>query len=82
MLEVDLAACRDYAADMAAVRSLAMPTLIVAGKRDQMTPFKAVRALAGEIPGARLATLDAGHSMMNEAPREVAALLRDHWRAP
>ncbi|MND07074.1 hypothetical protein D3C83_288450 [compost metagenome] len=46
------------------------------GKRDQMTPQKAGRALAAEIPGARLAVLDAGHSMMSEAPRELLGALK------
>lgn len=80
VLEADLAACRDYAVDMDAVRAIAVPTLVMAGRRDQMTPFKAGQAVAGAIPGARFAALDAGHSLMSEAPREVAALLRDHWR--
>jgi pimeloyl-ACP methyl ester carboxylesterase len=80
VLEACLVACRDYAPDMDAVRALAVPTLVVAGRRDQMTPFKAGQALAGAIPGARFAALDAGHSLMSEAPREVAALLREHWR--
>jgi pimeloyl-ACP methyl ester carboxylesterase len=42
-----------------------------------MTPFKAGRALASEIPGARFVALDAGHSMMTEAPRELLGALRD-----
>ena len=81
VLEAGLVACNDYAVDMEAVRALDLPTLVIGGKRDQMTPVKAGQALAGAIRGARFATLDAGHSMMSEAPREVAALLRDHWRA-
>ena len=47
-----------------------------AGKRDQMTQLKAGKALAAEIPGAKLAILDAGHSMMSEAPRELLHELR------
>ena len=50
---------------------------LVAGKRDQMTPPKAGRALAAEIPGAKLVVLDAGHSMMSEAPRETLKALGD-----
>jgi pimeloyl-ACP methyl ester carboxylesterase len=80
VLEACLVACREYAADMEAVRALDLPTLVVAGRRDVMTPFKAGQAVAGAIPHARFAALDAGHSLMSEAPREVAALLRDHWR--
>jgi pimeloyl-ACP methyl ester carboxylesterase len=53
-----------------------MPVLVVAGKRDQMTPFKAGQALAKEIPGATFVALDAGHSMMSEAPRGTLEALR------
>ena len=70
-----------YRPDPAAIRALDVPTLVLGGRRDQMTPFKAGQALAAEIPGARFVALDAGHSMMSEAPREVAARLREHWRA-
>jgi len=58
------------------VAALKVPTLVVAGKRDQMTQMKSGRALAESIPGARLVTLDAGHSMMSEAPRELLEALR------
>lgn len=75
VLHADLKACHDYRPAPGAIGALAMPTLVVAGRRDQMTPMKAGRALASEIPGARLVTLDAGHSMMSEAPREVLKAL-------
>lgn len=81
VLEAALVACRDYVPDKAAIGAIAAPTLVVAGRRDQMTPFKAGQAMASAIPGARFAALDAGHSMMSEAPRELATLLREHWRA-
>jgi len=74
----DLAACHAWAPSPEAIRALAVPTLVVAGKRDQMTPWKAGQALAREIPGARFVTLDAGHAMMSEAPREVLSALRVH----
>ena len=35
------------------------------------------QAVAGEIPGARFVALDAGHSMMGEAPRELLAALKE-----
>jgi len=76
-LAAALEACNAYHPDAAALRSLAVPTLVVAGKRDQMTPFKAGRALASEIPHARFAALEAGHSMMSEAPRELLRVLRE-----
>jgi pimeloyl-ACP methyl ester carboxylesterase len=73
---IGLAACSQWRPPMDAVRAMSTPTLVVAGRRDQMTPLKAVRNLAEAIPGARLVTLDAGHAMMSEAPRETLAALR------
>ena len=77
VLHADLRACHAYAADAEALRKLAVPTLVVAGRRDQMTPFKAGKALADTIPGARFELLDAGHSMMSEAPAATLKVLRD-----
>ena len=71
-----LAACHRWQPPMDAIRRLAVPTLVIAGKRDQMTPPKAGRAVAEAIPGARLVMVDAGHAMMAEAPRETLAALR------
>ena len=76
VLAADLAACHGWKPSPEAIRALKVPTLVVVGRRDQMTPQKAGRALAGEIPGARLAVLDAGHSMMNEAPRALLGELK------
>lgn len=75
-LHATLVACNTYRPSMDAVRALKIPTLVVAGKRDQMTQLKAGKALAAQIPGAKLAILDAGHSMMSEAPRELLSELR------
>jgi len=72
-----LRACNAYRAPLDKVRALDVPTLVVAGKRDQMTQFKAGKGLAAEIPNAKFAALDAGHSMMSEAPRELLKALRD-----
>ena len=77
VLANDLAACRAYQPSMEAIRKLAVPTLVVGARRDVMTPMKFGRALAGEIPGARFATLDTGHTMMSEAPRELLALFKE-----
>jgi pimeloyl-ACP methyl ester carboxylesterase len=80
-LAAALQACNGYRPDAQRLRALKIPTLVVAGKRDQMTPFKAGRALAAEIPAARFASLDAGHSMMSEAPRELLRVLREFLAA-
>jgi len=76
VLAADLGACNAWHAGDEALAGLSMPTLVVAGKRDQMTPFRASQSLAERIPGAHLVTLDAGHAMMVEAPRAVLAALR------
>jgi len=72
----DLAACHAYAPTLEAIRALKTPTLVVAGRRDQMTPLRAGQALAKEITGARLVALDCGHSAMDEAPRATLEALR------
>ena len=75
-LHAALNACNIYRPSMDAVRALRVPTLVVGGARDQMTQLKAGQALAAEIPGAKFVGLDAGHSMMSEAPRELLNALR------
>ena len=82
VLASDLAACHEWKPPLDAIRALKVPTLVVVGKRDQMTPQKAGRALAAEIPGARLAVLDAGHSMMSEAPRDLLRELKAFLAQP
>jgi pimeloyl-ACP methyl ester carboxylesterase len=76
VLHADLAACNAYAPDPAALGALRMPVLVMAGQRDQMTPPRAGKAVAAAIPGAQLVMLDAGHSMMSEAPRPALEALR------
>ncbi|MBL0142954.1 MAG: alpha/beta hydrolase [Betaproteobacteria bacterium] len=76
----DLAACHGYAPSIEAIRALNVSTLVIAGRRDTMTPLKAGQALAKGIPGAKLLALDTGHAMTSEAPREVTAALRSHLR--
>jgi len=73
----DLEACNAYKPAPEAIAALRVPTLVIAGKRDQMTGFKAGQALAKQVPGARFVAVDAGHTMMSEAPREVLGALRD-----
>jgi pimeloyl-ACP methyl ester carboxylesterase len=76
-LHADLVACNAYRPSMDAIHAMKVPTLVIAGRRDQMTLLKSGKALAAEIPGAKLVVLDAGHSMMSEAPRETLKALRD-----
>jgi pimeloyl-ACP methyl ester carboxylesterase len=54
------------------------PTLVVAGREDQLMPLAWLEELAHGIRGARLAVLDGcGHMASMEKPREVIALLRE-----
>src|SRR5205085_12348846 len=80
VLHADLRACNAWQPPMEKVRELDIPTLVVVGRRDQMTPAKAGQALAKEIRGAKVVTLDAGHSMMSEAPRELLKALAGFLR--
>lgn len=77
VLYADLEACRSYATSDEALQRLQVPTLVLGGLRDQMTPWKAGRSVAERIPHAKFVTVDAGHSMMSEAPRATLAALRD-----
>ena len=81
-LHAALNACNGYRPDAKKLAELRVPTLVVGGRRDQMTQFKAGKALADAIPGARFEALDAGHSMMSEAPRELLAALRAFLTTP
>jgi pimeloyl-ACP methyl ester carboxylesterase len=54
------------------------PTLVIAGREDQLMPVALLEELAAGIPGARLEVLEAcGHMAPMESPREVIALLRE-----
>ena len=54
-----------------------MPTTLILGERDMMTPAKAGKALATAIPHAQTIVLSgAGHMMMTERPDELLAALK------
>ena len=74
----DLAACNRYDRALAAAAGITVPTTVILGERDMMTPAKAGRTLAAAVPNARTVVLrGAGHMMMAERPDELlAALLR------
>lgn len=73
---------RDYAAcDVFDVRQrlaeIGVPTLVLCGTADQMTPVKFSESLVSGIPNARLHLFDdAGHMLQLERAGEVAAILR------
>jgi pimeloyl-ACP methyl ester carboxylesterase len=79
VLHNDLAACNAYRAGLAAAAKVAVPTLLISGERDQMTPLKSARALAAMISGAKLLVLPgAGHMLMAERPHEIVDALAGH----
>jgi pimeloyl-ACP methyl ester carboxylesterase len=59
------------------LRRLAVPTLMIWGDRDPVVPLAQARALAAEIPHARLEVLPAGHVPQLGNPDRVAALLEE-----
>ena len=73
----DLAACNAYQGALDAAADITVPTTIVLGERDMMTPAKAGRALAAALPQSRIVVLSgAGHMMMVERPDELLAALQ------
>jgi pimeloyl-ACP methyl ester carboxylesterase len=57
---------------------LAIPTLIIAGSQDAVTPLAVPRAMQALLPACRLVEIaGAGHLTPLEAPRAVAEAMRD-----
>jgi pimeloyl-ACP methyl ester carboxylesterase len=77
VLFADLTACNDYDGALAAAAKVAVPSVVILGGRDLMTPLKSGKALAAAIPASRVTMLEgAGHLLMSERPEEVYAALR------
>jgi pimeloyl-ACP methyl ester carboxylesterase len=73
----DLSACNAYQGALAAAAKVIVPTTLILGERDMMTPAKAGKTLAAAIPNAKTIVLSgAGHMMMVERPDELLAALR------
>ncbi|QQO19443.1 alpha/beta hydrolase [Bradyrhizobium diazoefficiens] len=73
----DLSACNAYANALTAAASVKVPTTLILGERDMMTPAKAGKALAAAIPHAKTVTVaGAGHMIMAERPDELLAALK------
>jgi pimeloyl-ACP methyl ester carboxylesterase len=71
----DLRACDrfDLTGRLDAVR---VPTLVVCGTEDKLTPIHFSETLAGQIPGAALQTMDGtGHLLMLEQPQRLVKLI-------
>jgi len=77
VLYSDLAACNAYSDALASAAKVNVPTTVIIGERDMMTPAKAGKALAAAIANARTVVLaGAGHMMMSERPDELLAAIR------
>jgi pimeloyl-ACP methyl ester carboxylesterase len=70
-----MAARPDRTEVVAAVR---VPTLVICGAEDAVSPVEEMRAMAGTIPGSRFAVIEqAGHLSNLEQPAEFSALVGD-----
>jgi len=77
LLHGDFAACDafDRRGQLAQVQ---LPTLIICGTADKMTPVKFSQSLHDELPNSELHLIDnAGHMVMLERPDAVAGLMQD-----
>lgn len=76
VLHGDLLACDAFDVTER-VGEIRLPTLVVCGAEDRMTPLRQSQFLAGAIPSARLEVIpQAGHMAMLEQPQAVANVLR------
>jgi pimeloyl-ACP methyl ester carboxylesterase len=72
VIQGDYAACNVFDV-MNRVKEIGLPTLVIAGSADQLTPPKYGQYLHEQIRGSQLVEIkDAGHMMALEKPIEVA----------
>ena len=77
---IGFSACNDYATGLEALASwntAQAATLFIVGKQDQMTPPKAAQALINAAKEAKVVTVEAGHSILTEAPDATLCALQD-----
>jgi pimeloyl-ACP methyl ester carboxylesterase len=75
VLSGDMQACNNFDV-IQRLPEINMPTLIVCGTEDKMTPLRYSESMAVSIPNAALQTIDsAGHMVALEQPRRVAGIL-------
>jgi pimeloyl-ACP methyl ester carboxylesterase len=75
VFHVGFKACDSYAGGDEAIQAVRCPVLFLLGRADQMTPPSATRGLIEKAKNGRVVTVDAGHSLMAEAPDAVLAAL-------
>lgn len=79
-VEADLAAMRDRPDAREGLPQISLPTLVVVGETDTLTPPADSEAMAAAIPGAVLARIaGAGHLAPMERPGAVAKALGDFF---
>ncbi len=60
------------------LRRISVPTLLIWGEHDKITPVKHAKTFQGEIPGSRLCIIpDAGHTFHYDSPAVVIDCLKD-----
>lgn len=81
-VEADLSAMRDRPDSTGFLHEISIPTLVVVGERDALTPPADSEAIAAAIPGARLVTIaGAGHLTPMERPKAVSEALAEFFGA-
>ena len=81
-IEADLVAMRGRPDSTAFLREISIPTIVLVGERDALTPPADSEAMAAAIPGARLVTIPgAGHLTPMERPKAVAQALGEFFSA-
>lgn len=76
LFHTDFTACDRYAGAESAALSVTAPVHLILGRHDQMAPPKAARTLEALLQ-AQVHRVDAGHSLMQEAPDAVLQATRD-----
>ena len=77
----DLETCEHYDA-LNRLKEITLPTLIICGEQDQITPPRLSRFIAGQIGGAKLCLLpDCGHMPILEKPAAVNERIRSFVRS-
>lgn len=81
VLHGDFVACDAFDV-MEQVDQIQIPTVLICGSADRMTPLKYSEYLCEQISGAQLHAIEgAGHMVTIERPEEVASLLDDFIRS-
>ena len=73
-------ACNDYSGGEAAMERAACEVLFILGRNDQMTTPRAAQSIVSKAKRGKVVTLEAGHSLMLEAPEGVLFAMKDFLR--